>query len=237
MLIQAFKTGNLILIIGALLASAFLVFVALPIHEWAHAIVAYKCGDNTPKLAGGLTLNPLAHIDPLGAVLIVLTGFGWGKPTPVNPQNFRHPRWDNVLVAYAGPMSNLLMGWLFYFLDACFNQIPVTSTGGRNVLMLVCYFFGVAGTICFMLAVFNLLPIPMFDGFTLIEALMPDHVYNSYQQHRNMISIIVLLVFLPLLFSASGLENLFNYVYHFFWWLCYLPFGGSGSMPSYTPMG
>ena len=90
MLIDAFRTGNSIAIFGALLASAFLVFVVLPIHEWAHAASAYACGDSTPKLAGGLTLNPMAHIDPLGAVLIVLTGFGWGKPTPVNPNNFRH---------------------------------------------------------------------------------------------------------------------------------------------------
>lgn len=131
-------------------------------------------------------------------------------------------------------MSNLLMGWLFYFLDACFNQIPVTSTGGQNVLMLVCYFFGVAGTICFMLAVFNLLPIPMFDGFSLIEALMPDRVYNDYQQRRNIISVIVLFIFVPLLFS-NGFDRLFDYVYHFFWWLCWLPFGGQ--LPAYTPLG
>lgn len=238
MLIQALRTGNLILILGAILASAFLVFVALPIHEWAHAFVAYKCGDDTPKLAGGLTLNPMAHIDILGAILIVLTGFGWGKPTPVNPNNFRHPRWDNVLVAYAGPLSNLLMGWLFYFLDTCLNQIPVSSVGAYNVLTLLCYFFGVAGTICFMLAVFNLLPIPMFDGFSIVEALMSDRVYNAYLQRKNMISIVVLLIFLPLIFGSTGFDTIFNAVYHFFWWLCWLPFGGLNvAYYGYTPLG
>ena len=118
MLLRAFRTGEPMYIIIALLAAAFLVFCVIPLHEFAHAWAADRQGDDTPRNSGRLTLSPMAHVDPIGGILIALIGFGWGKPTPVNPRNFRNQRWGEVLVAAAGPASNLLLGWLFLFIEA-----------------------------------------------------------------------------------------------------------------------
>lgn len=227
MLIDAFRTGNSIAIFGALLASAFLVFVVLPIHEWAHAASAYACGDSTPKLAGGLTLNPMAHIDPLGAVLIVLTGFGWGKPTPVNPNNFRRRKLDNVLVAFAGPFSNLLMGWLLLFLEAIVDHSSIYLTNGGQLLSM---FISYAGVISIFLAVVNLLPIPMFDGFALLETVLPARANYWIRTHQNILSIIIMVLFLVGAFTIP-IQALSRYVVRFFWWLSNLPFGGAVSQP------
>ena len=223
MLINALRSGSSLAIISVIIADLFLVFVALPIHEWAHAIAAYKCGDNTPKLAGGLTLNPLAHIDVLGAILIVLTGFGWGKPTPVNPNNFKHPKWDNVLVSLAGPMSNLLMGWLSFFLSACFTHI--SSIYGTNLQMILYYVFAYAGIISSFLGVVNLLPIPMFDGFALLEAVLPENANHWIRTHSGVLSIIIFVLFIvgALSYPISWLSQ---FVARFFWWISNLPFGG-----------
>ncbi len=227
MLIQALRMGNPIYLVAALLASAFLVFVVLPIHEWAHAITAYKCGDDTPKLAGGLTLNPMAHIDPMGAVLIVLTGFGWGKPTPTNPNNYRHPRRDSVLVAFAGPLSNLLMGWLLIFIGAVILQFGGLS---NYFLQLLAYFFCYAGEISTYLAVVNLLPIPQFDGFAILEGILPQRAQYWIQRNYRTITIVVLLLFLFGIFSYP-LMYLSNYLCQAFWWLSNLPFGGATVTP------
>ena len=134
MLLRALRTGEPMNIVIAVLAAAFLVFCVIPLHEFAHAWAADRQGDDTPRNSGRLTLSPMAHVDPIGAVLIALIGFGWGKPTPVNPRNFRNQRWGEVLVAAAGPASNLLLGWLFLFIEAVVMHISAIqcSTGGTS---------------------------------------------------------------------------------------------------------
>lgn len=217
------------MILASILVSAFVVFIELPLHEYAHAVTAYKCGDDTPKLAGGLTLNPIAHIDLMGAILIVLTGFGWAKPTPVNPYNYKNPRRDNILVSLAGPVSNLLLGWLF-----CFLTVAVTHMGSfpaTNGGVLVTDILYIAGQISVFLAVVNLLPIPMFDGFAVLESFLPQKAVYWIQTHQGMLSMIILLLFLTGAFSIP-LMWLSGWFLKFFLSLAELTFTGIWAMPA-----
>ena len=109
---NGFDLGNLIIYVFSM---AFVVFCTLPVHEYAHALVATKLGDQTPRLQGRLTLNPMAHISLLGALMILLVGFGYAKPVGVNPRNFKDPKKGMALVAVAGPVSNMLMGFIAEF--------------------------------------------------------------------------------------------------------------------------
>lgn len=211
-------------ILIALLAAAFLVFCVIPLHEFAHAWAADRQGDDTPRLSGRLTLNPLAHIDPVGGILIALIGFGWGKPTPVNPRNFRNQRFGDVLVAAAGPASNLLLGWLFLFIETVFLHISAIS--GTILQMSICTFFEYAATISIFLGVLNLLPIPMFDGWHIMEGLLPSGSKAQewvYRNQRTIYIVIILLLFTGALsYPVSWLSQ---FVINFFTWLSNLPFG------------
>ena len=100
----------------------FVIFCTMPVHEYAHALIATKLGDQTPRLSGRLTLNPMAHISPLGAIMIFLCGFGYAKPVSVNPRNFKDPKKGMALTAIAGPVSNLIMGFICIFLSFSINS-------------------------------------------------------------------------------------------------------------------
>ena len=122
-----------------LLISAPAILIALTLHELAHGLVAYWCGDPTAKLMGRLTLNPIKHLDPVGTALLFLVGFGYAKPVPINPRNFRHPRSDDFFVSIAGITMNLILFFLFYCaqVNAClavFNLIPLPPLDGYHVL-------------------------------------------------------------------------------------------------------
>ena len=218
---QAMQSGSFMPVIAAALSAAFLVFVVIPIHEFAHAWMAVKMGDNTPKLAGGLTLNPMAHIDPVGAVLIALIGFGWGKPTPINPNNFKNRKAGVALTSAAGPISNLLMGWLFIFLAVAFNHI--SALNNTNLGLILYLFFYYAGEISVYLAVLNLLPVPPFDGYGILEAFLPRKAIFWIQSHQSMISIILIVLLFANILSWP-LTWLSNYVLKFFFWISALPF-------------
>ncbi len=209
----------------ALLAAAFLVFCVIPLHEFAHAWAADKQGDPTPRNQGRLTLNPLAHIDPIGGVLIALVGFGWGKATPVNPRYFRNQRWGEVIVAAAGPVANLLLGWLFFFIEAIVMHIGAIS--GTILQLSIATFFDYAATISIYLGVLNLLPIPMFDGWHILEGFLPNGSRAKewvWQNQRILYYVIILLLFTGILsYPVSALSS---FVIQFFVWLSALPFGG-----------
>ena len=175
-----------------LCASAFVVFCTLPIHEYAHALVATKLGDDTPRLSGRLTLNPMAHIDIMGAVMILLVGFGYAKAVPVNPRNFKNPKAGMALTAAAGPLSNVILSYIFVLI----GKLVWFFFGASNpdVVAYVYYAFDMAASINVSLAVFNLLPIPPFDGSRIMLVFLKERTYFKLMQYEQYIMIAVLAI-------------------------------------------
>lgn len=160
---------------GRLLAVLAIVFIALPVHEYAHAAAAVALGDETPRQQGRYTLNPLVHIDPLGAILILLTGFGWAKPVMWQPRNIDiDPRIGSIIVSAAGPLSNLILAGIA---SATFNALPLELRFGSLAFFL--YFFA---SINILLFVFNLIPVPPLDGSHILFALLPGDTYRLHVQ-------------------------------------------------------
>jgi Zn-dependent protease len=181
-------------VLMTILALLVTIFVILPIHEWAHGFIAYKLGDKTAKYSGRLTLNPLKHIDPLGAASMILFRFGWAKPVPVDARNFKNPKVGLALTALAGPMSNLIvaiisaltLNGLFNFYDAMPGDIFVYIV----TFMLTFIRLNVG------LAVFNLLPLPPLDGSRILGAFLPDKLlYKYYQYERYIMFAVFFLLF------------------------------------------
>lgn len=170
-------------LIALLLSSLFVIFVTMPVHEFFHAFAAYKLGDNTAKYSGRLTLNPLAHIDILGAVLIILVGFGFAKPVPVNQYNFKNPKRDMAIVGLAGPLSNFVLAFILFIISTIFGYF--------NQVFLYLFFF-YAGYINIVLASFNLIPLPPMDGSRVLFAVLPDRIYYKIQAYERQIYYIVL---------------------------------------------
>ncbi len=157
------STGMLGLDLPHLLATASALLVAATVHEYAHAYVAVRLGDPTPQRLGRLTLNPLAHLDPLGTVLLLLAGFGWAKPVPVNPAFFPDPRRGTLLVAAAGPLANVT---LLVAMGSLARAGLVPETGWLGDLWLRLLYVNA------ILAVFNLLPIPPLDGSRILWGVL-----------------------------------------------------------------
>ncbi len=196
MLLSAIGSGNIVVILMSVLASLFLVFCVIPMHEYAHAWMAYKMGDKSIKLRGRLTMNPLAHIDPVGAIMIALIGFGWGRPTPVDERNFKDPRKGIALTALAGPVANLLLGFVLLFITTAFYNL---SGIVETVLGVAIYnFLYISAQITIYLAVLNLIPIPGFDGFSVLSVFLTDKQYYTIMANQQIISMVVIV----LLFSG-----------------------------------
>lgn len=173
--------------------------VAFTIHEFAHAYVAYKFGDPTAKRQGRLTLSPLAHLDPLGTILIFIAGFGWARPVPVNRYFFKKPRLAGVLVSVAGPLSNLVMaflGTLIWYILLSTNVLTGLPSIYINGLQS---FFNIFVSLNVMLFIFNLLPFPPLDGYRIIEDLVPVHIRAKMTQYESYgIILFLILVITPL---------------------------------------
>lgn len=195
---------------------AFVVFCATPLHEFAHALIVVKLGDDTPRLRGRLTINPMAHIDKRGALMIFLFGFGYAKPVEVRMRRFKKPKRDMAIVALAGPLCNVLQSLVLLFI---YNALYYFGSANENVMMTYMgLFFFYAAVINVNLAVFNLLPIPPLDGSRLATALLPSKYYYKIMQYERyiMIGLFVLLftgvLSTPLSFLSGAVISLLDAV-------------------------
>lgn len=168
--------------------------IAMVIHEYAHARVAVSLGDFTPRLTGRLTLNPRAHIDPIGLVMLFLVHFGWAKPVMINARNFKNPRRDDILVSLAGPLANLVVAFLgLLVLVAYSSLVGKMSQGFYYVFRLI-----VEYNIGF--AIFNLLPLPPLDGSHILKQLLPYNMQYRYAQiEKYSFIILIALLCTPIL--------------------------------------
>ena len=222
MLFDIFTEGFGLNTIMNLMARVFVVFCTLPIHEYAHAYVATKFGDDTPRLKGRLTLNPLAHLDVMGALMIFLVGFGYAKPVPVNPRRFKNLRGGLALTALAGPLSNIIMAIIFMLLANVFN-VAMIYTNGMIVTQVAMLFFTFAAQINGSLAIINLIPIPPLDGSKIVSLFIPAKYYYKILQYERYI---IIAVFALIVFGVLDipLSFLTRYAMQGISWLTSLPF-------------
>ncbi len=184
----------------SLLASFLAVMVVITLHEFSHAFVAYKCGDPTAKFSGRMTLNPVRHFDPIGIVMFALVGFGWAKPVPVNPYNFKNYRKGSFWTSAAGIITNYISAFLFYpiyllLLKYVFAGVADVTYGHIFLNSLSYYLFAYSLSFC----IFNLLPFYPLDGFRMVDALNKKRgkVYRFLRQYGYYILLgLILLSFL-----------------------------------------
>jgi Zn-dependent protease len=187
--------------VARVIVVAIMLLVGFPVHEFAHALAAYRLGDSTAKLFGRLTLNPVAHFDPLGGILLAVSfigsgfGFGWAKPTPVNPSNLAGGRRGEAMVAAAGPLSNLVL--------AAAAALPLRFILNTNLATevpeLIILILGLFVYINLVLMIFNLLPIPPLDGSKVLFAFLPPRLAWQWRPVLEQYGFILLLLlfFLP----------------------------------------
>jgi Zn-dependent protease len=183
---------------------ALIIFVILPVHEYAHAWAASKLGDRTALQRGRLSFDPMRHLDPMGALCLVLFGFGWAKPVPVNPWYFKNRKTGMALTALAGPVSNLLMAFLGALL---YNVLAMVLPVG-NYWLAVYYFFYYYISINISLAVFNLLPIPPLDGSRIFAVVLPDRWNDTLARYeRYIFPVMAVLLFSGILDGVLSVMN------------------------------
>lgn len=185
-----------------LLISVPVTLIALTVHECAHGWVSTKLGDPTPRIQGRMTLNPLAHLDLMGTLLMILTGFGWAKPVQVNPMYYKDRKKGMALVALAGPLSNFLMAFIAVILMGVLVLLQYYAGLPAGVASAVEYFlwFFVYRNLCFM--VFNLIPLPPLDGAKVLGMFLSNRAYYTMLQYERYFMIVLMVLSLVGAFSA-----------------------------------
>lgn len=203
-------------LIAMIVSSVIVIFVTMPVHEWAHAFAADKLGDRTARWQGRLTLNPMAHINWLGALMILLVGVGFANPVPVNQYNLRKPKRDMAIIGLAGPLANLVVALICTII---FSFLFVFAV--RSDAMALYFFASVFNWISYInisLAAFNLIPLPPMDGSRVLFAILPDRIYYKIQQYERYILWAVLacamigVLDVPINFIAGIFTNLSNLI-------------------------
>lgn len=191
----------------SLLLSAVSVLFCMTVHELCHGLTAYKLGDPTAKNLGRLTLNPLKHIDPVGALMLLFVGVGWAKPVMVDMRYFKHPKRDMALTSLAGPASNLVLAFLMLALYSLLDRL--LPRGGLPAYFLFDFLWSTAA-LSVGLGLFNLIPISPLDGSKVLFSLLPDRIYYTILRYeRYAMFLIVILMFLgvfdaPLNYCITG---------------------------------
>ncbi len=180
------------------IASLFAILIALTVHEFSHALAGFLLGDNTAKHLGRLSLNPLAHLDPVGFILMLTAGFGWAKPVPYNPYNLKWPKWGPVVVGLAGPASNFFLAILSFSLTVL--CIPLLGYSNLFIVFLISCF-----TINLMLCFFNLIPLPPLDGSSVLLALLahPRYVNARYFIMQTGPKMLLAIIFIDMFTNAN----------------------------------
>jgi len=182
--------------ITQIVLAALATLVILTIHEFSHAYAAYKLGDKTARNLGRLTLNPLRHLDPIGAICMVFFHFGWAKPVPINPRNFRKPKRDFAITALAGPLSNLIFAFISAFLYlliyALFRDVRFESEFLFRLVQNLLDFMGIFHSINVGIALFNLIPIPPLDGSRILNVVLPPKAYFGIMRYERTIYFVLI---------------------------------------------
>lgn len=204
------------------------VIIAITFHEFAHAFVADKLGDDTPRRQGRVTLNPLAHIDPIGFFMLIVAHFGWGKPVEINPRNFNRKMSmsaQEALVAVAGPAMNIIIAFILtiiLFAIATFSGTFIFTTAGSFLVIAV----QMAISVNIGLGVFNLIPVPPLDGSKILMHILPTNAKNWVIEHQNIFYIVFLILWITDLVSyiispvinvvSSGIYGLVSLIFKAF---------------------
>lgn len=177
--------------IRIIILSALATLITLSIHEFSHALAANKLGDDTAKFMGRLTINPIKHLDPIGALCMVFFRFGWAKPVPINPRNFKNPKKDFAISALAGPLSNLIFAFfssfIFLLAYALLKDVQFEKEITLNIAQNFLDFLFIFHRINVGLAIFNLIPIPPLDGSRILNAILPERLYFKFMKYERTI--------------------------------------------------
>ncbi len=207
MIITAIRTGAYTDAIFILVS----ILISLTVHEYAHGYVAYKCGDSTARSFGRLTLNPIKHLDLFGFFAMLIAGFGWAKPVPINIRNFRKPRRDTALVSLAGPLSNFVLAFIGVLLYRIFFTL-IFELQAKSFLFdflfnfhKLFYYFSILNL---GLGLFNLLPVPPLDGSKILASILPQKLGYRFMRLERYAGLFILAIFV--MSNIGGLDYLFT---------------------------